>query len=437
MLGGNLSSALRNLSQGINTYATLGEKYTAIGYAKLFNTNARKELKTHGVLADNFIEDRTLSSTKKAIQKVDKALWVFFDAAEKVNRGAAYFGAKAKGINQGMNEEKAIEYAKSIVRKTQFAYDGVDAPIVLGSDLTKTLGQFQTFTTKQTEFLVEMAKDKNFAGFIRYGIAGYVFVNTVGKAMGMDEKELLPVYRFDTPPSLQFPVEIVKATLNTPDKYGNIPDTEKKLKNIGKSSLGLIPGGSQMKKTYQGIESVKEGGSYDSAGRQQFAQSQTTAGKIQSVLFGKYASKNASDYFDKSIKSGDKELDAFIKESNKESAEINQEVNQVSKELGNLPPEQANARLTEIAKTNLPLAKKIKAKVLADKKKADWTPTDQAISQLGVENGKRAEYVFKKANTMQPEEANAYIKDLAVKGVISKSVVDQIRALKQQQSTSN
>jgi len=154
-------------------------------------------------------------------------------------------------------------------------------------------------------------------------------------------------------------------------------------------------------------------------------------------LFGKYASKNASDYFDKSIKSGDKELDAFIKESNKESAEINQEVNQVSKELGNLPPEQANARLTEIAKTNLPLAKKIKAKVLADKKKADWTPTDQAISQLGVENGKRAEYVFKKANTMQPEEANAYIKDLAVKGVISKSVVDQIRALKQQQSTSN
>jgi len=135
--------------------------------------------------------------------------------------------------------------------------------------------------------------------------------------------------------------------------------------------------------------------------------------------------------------SGDAELDTFLKEAKDEKQSISEEVETVSKELGNLPPEQANARLTEIAKTNLPLAKKIKAKVLADKKKADWTPTDQAISQLGVENGKRAEYVFKKANTMQPEEANAYIKDLAVKGVISKSVVDQIRALKQQQSTSN
>jgi hypothetical protein len=135
--------------------------------------------------------------------------------------------------------------------------------------------------------------------------------------------------------------------------------------------------------------------------------------------------------------SGDAELDTFLKEAKDEKQSISEEVETVSKELSTLPPEQANARLTEIAKTNLPLAKKIKAKVLADKKKANWTPTDQAISQLGVENGKRAEYVFKKANTMQPEEANAYIKDLAVKGVISKSVVDQIRALKQQQSPSN
>ncbi|WP_323157047.1 hypothetical protein, partial [Pseudomonas rhodesiae] len=80
------------------------------------------------------------------------------DTAEHINRGAAYFGAKAKGLSQGMSEQEAIDFAKEIVRKTQFVFDSVDTPVGMSSDIMKTLLQFQSFTTKQIEFLGGKAK---------------------------------------------------------------------------------------------------------------------------------------------------------------------------------------------------------------------------------------------------------------------------------------
>lgn len=323
MLGLNPASALRNLSQGINTYAVLKEKYTAIGYVKLFSRGAGEELAREGVLNAGFVEDRALNATKKAIEKADKVLFAFFNTAEKINRGAAYFGAKSKGLNEGMSETEAVKYAKQIVRQTQFVFDAVDTPVGMSSQIMKTLFQFQTFTTKQIEFLTNMGRAKDFTGLLRYALAGMAFVYTVGKTFGMDPKELLPWYRFDTPPSLKFPVEVTKAVFDAPDKYGQPRDLNKKLKDVGTSSIGLIPAGSQIKKTIQGIQAINEGGSFDKGGKLQFSQGQSMAEKAQSVLFGKYASDEAQNYFNKSeinakqfekIKPIYEEAQAFIKD---------------------------------------------------------------------------------------------------------------------------
>lgn len=300
MLGLNIGSAMRNISQGINTYALLGNKYTAIGYMKLFNSNSYKELEREGVLNIGFIQDRGLSSTKKALEKIDKALFVFFDTAEKINRGSAYFGAKALAYSRGMNEEQAIEFAKKVVRDTQFSFGSIDTPVALQSDIVKTLSQFQTFTIKQIEFLTEMAKDKNWWGLIRYAVAGLAFVYTIGKAFGMKPEELIPSFRFGTPPSLKVPVEVTKAVMNTPDKYNQPRSWSQKLNDIGTAMIGLIPAGSQIKKTLQGINTVNEGGSFDKGGKLQFPQGQSLPEKTQSVLFGKYASDEAQNYFNKS-----------------------------------------------------------------------------------------------------------------------------------------
>jgi hypothetical protein len=310
----NVSSTLRNLSQGINTYAVLGEKYTALGYAKLFSKANRQEIIDQGVLNAGFIDDRILSATQKLWQKADNVGFAMFQAVEGINRGSAYLGAKAKALSMGKTESQAIEYGKKIARETQFTFGSIDTPLAFSNDIVKTLMQFQTYTTKQVEFLSELAKDKNFGALARYTAAGLLYVATIGQAFGMDWKELIPAWRLPAPPAGKFLATTAGAILNAPDKYGNQRDFPKKLKDIAATAWGIVPGGSQAKKTIQGYQSIQDGGSYDAAGRLQFKQDQSTAGQLQSLLFGKYAGQNAQNYFDKKgIKTKESGLPALPK----------------------------------------------------------------------------------------------------------------------------
>lgn len=306
MLGLNVGSAARNLSQGVNTFAKLGTRYTATGYVSLFKKGSFDELKNVGVLANNFVQDRALSATKKSIEKLDKGLFFMFDLAEKINRGSAYFGAKAKALAGNMSEADAIDYAKKIVRDTQFNYGSIDTPVAMNSDIAKIFTQFLTYPVKQTEFLLGMAKNKEYMGIARYTLGGLAFVYTVGKAMGMDPTELVPWYNyvsgqstFGVPPSMKLPVEITKAAFNAPNAYGQPRSLGTKLSDIGTAGVGMIPGGLQIKKTVQGIQANMQGGSFDKAGRKQFSTGTSPASSVQNILFGKYASSGAQDYFNK------------------------------------------------------------------------------------------------------------------------------------------
>ena len=132
-LGLNIGSALRNLTQGVNTYAKLGEKNTGISYYKAIKSilSNDSELEKVGVLRDNMIQDRTLSAKKQTIEKLDKGLWVLFDMAEKINRGAAYFGAKSKALAEGKTDQEAIQAGINLARQTQFTFGSVDTPAAL------------------------------------------------------------------------------------------------------------------------------------------------------------------------------------------------------------------------------------------------------------------------------------------------------------------
>lgn len=293
----NVGTAFRNLSQGANTYAKLGEKYTVLGYAKLFSKKNMQEVIDSGVLGVGFIQDRVLSSRKQALQKIDKGLFFFLDMAERANRGAAYLGAKAKAIDMGKTEAEAIRYAKDIVAETQFRFGAVDTPVALNSAILKTLTQFQSYTVKQTEFLANMLKNKEYAGLIRYAGAGLTFVYTIGQLFGMKPEELVPMFRFEAPPIFKGPWELGKAVLDTPDKYGQPRDLAQKAEDVMKPFALFIPASTQAQKTYKGINANIEGGSYTKDGKLQFESGKTTAQKVQNVLFGKYASPEAKAYF--------------------------------------------------------------------------------------------------------------------------------------------
>ena len=410
MLGLNPGSALRNISQGINTYAVLGEKYTTIGYANLFKSGAFNEIKGAGILTDNFIQDRTLSSTKKAMEKVDKGLFFFFEMAERINRGAAYFGAKSKALDDGKTIEEAMEFGREIVRKTQFAFSSIDTPVGLQSDIAKTLSQFQTFTLKQIEFLSEMALDKNFIGLIRYAVAGTVFVYTIGQAFGMEIKDLVPTFRFGPPPSLKLPVEATKAILGVPDNFGRERDLRTKVEDVAESGLGLVPAGIQVKKTFQGAKAIKEGGSFNKAGSLQFEVGESLPKRLQTLAFGKFATKEAKVFFNKK----DKVL-----------------IQKTAEFLLSIPKEQAAQEFDAFVEKRPELAEKLNKEL--DDLESGITQSEKELRNLGVANGQRAKEVKKKLDKLKTDAERADLWDEYVeKKIITKEIANQLDELYKQ-----
>lgn len=315
LLGLNPLAALRNLQQTTNTYSVLGEKYFGVGLMKTIQNLPRfilgkdTELEAAGVLGKDIVQDRTISATKKFWENADNVLFYMFNLAEKWNRGVAYFGAKTKALSQGMNETQALEYAKDIVGKTQFYYDVIDTPAFLQSDITKTLFQFGKYPLAQTEFLVEMVKNKSIAGSLRYIVSNLLFVATVGKILGLEPQDMFPQFRFGSPPALQLPAGVFQAATQGEDKYGNpLSPTERIFnKDVQRGALNYVPAGGQLRRMYEGATSSLEGGSYTPSGKLRYP----VEGNLRNLLFGIGTSREAQDYYSSGSPFGDRQTELY------------------------------------------------------------------------------------------------------------------------------
>jgi hypothetical protein len=305
-LGGNVSSAVRNLGQGANTYAKLGEKWTTVGYTKLLTrmmSNNLQELYDVHVLDDQLVQDRFRKaieqSTKYTGFKLDDALFSFFQTAEKINRGSAYFGAKAKALSEGLSEEQAIKYAKRIVRETQFAFGAVDTPVALNDDLVKTLFQLQTYNVKQAEFLGRMAKQKDFLGLTRWSLGSFVMLMTLGKLIGMTPRQLIPTIGFGGAP-LTSTVNALTGVAGGPTIFAQNPQDKAAAENQLKRNLfTLLPGGAQIRKTLQGAGVLLKGKDTTPKGKTRFEiDNHDPATIIRALLFGKSNLPEAQEYYD-------------------------------------------------------------------------------------------------------------------------------------------
>lgn len=290
-LGLNIGSTLKNLTQGVNTYAELGERYTLTGYIKLL-TNGTKELIDNGVLGEDLIQDQHMGIIKSLGQKVDKALFAPFEAAETINRGAAYYGAKAKALAGGLDAQTAIEYAKGVVRKTQFAFGSIDTPVALQSDIAKTVAQLQTFNIKQTEFLVKMMKQKDFAGLARWTAGSLATVYSVGKLLGMTPWDLIPSLKLGGSPTGQ----IVGAAADSLSSNAQTKAAGQKALISAPLKL-LVPAGTQINKTIQGVTDVKQGKATTASGKTRYKVANTTPNLIRGALFGPQGLGETQDYY--------------------------------------------------------------------------------------------------------------------------------------------
>lgn len=421
LLGLNPASALRNLQQSTNTYSLIGEKNFGIGLMKtvmnlpklLLNKNT--ELEMAGVLGKDIVQDRTINAVGKFWEKTDDTLFYLFNMAEKVNRGIAYWGAKNKGIAQGMDEARAISYAKGIVGKTQFYYDVIDTPAALQSDIAKTLAQFMKYPLAQSEFLVEMVKDKNVAGSIRWIVSNLLFIASAGKILGLDYKDMFPQMRFGVPPTMQLPWEVGKAAMNAPDKYGGVSDESNPVRRILgsngvlKGAMNYIPAGGQIRKTWEGLNAYREGASLTPTGRERFPIEQNRSNLLKTAFLGQYATPGGQEY---------------IQNLGKSKSEVLYET------LKKLPPEQAANTVSQLKQSNPTLYRNFN-QFMKDKS-MNVTTDEEQVRNLPVRDGSRAKRIVKQFNSLgDPAKKAALWKRYKQAGIITADIEKQLNAARQ------
>lgn len=318
-LGLNIGSAVRNLTQGINTYAELGGRWTGTGYAsvvrKMFN-GGNTELEQVGVLDNSFIEDRTLSAKKKAIQKADKVLFSLFEKAEQINRGAAYYGAKQKAISEGKSTQQAIDAGVEAARKTQFTFGRVETPVALQGDINKLFTQFQSYNFKQAEFVGGMVSNKEYAKLTRYTVATLAVFALMSKALGYRPEDMLPFgsnvkdgkLPIATAPAFRVlpeTIDFAKSVFSTPSENART-DKATKIKEAGKdlgSAVGTvtIPGFVQAKKSYGGAKAYTEG-EMERWGEGTVKIEQTPQNLAKGLVFGPYTMRTVDSPTQKTVK---------------------------------------------------------------------------------------------------------------------------------------
>lgn len=420
-LGLNVGSAIRNLTQTVNTYSKLGERWTASGvfnFARKALSKDLDELYKVGVLNDSFIQDRGLSALKLASERMDKGLFFLFDWAEKINRGIAYYGAKSRALARGINEVDAIREAKEMVRTTQFTFGAVDTPVILQSDVAKTLLQFQSFNIKQAEFLAEMLKNKEFAGLFRYAISSLALVGILGKTLGYEIKDFIPfsgVFTGETKlgqtPPVQLGKGVIQAAVKAPDKYGNIPEggfIQRLLENqdVQRALTAFVPGGVQARKTYEGLRAVHQGASLTPSGRERFAVEQTPVNYLKGGLLGQYSLPGAQEYF------------STLDQSN---AQI------LYNKLKKMSPEEAAATVKQLKNSNssayssfIEYTKDLSLKA---------TTKEKRVRALQVRNGSRARAIVSTLNSKKSAEAKAALyKRYKELGIITDEIEAQLKA---------
>lgn len=174
----NVSSALVNMTQLVNTVALIGAGHTAHGMSALKNMSLsdKKILAEVGVpynigldTPSGFSKRRSAIEGKRQgferlrsmVSKAgDKGMY-FFKKADEITRAVAVLGAYNEAIkDKGMSHKQAIAYARRINREANFDYGSSDAPGIYQMFSGTVLGDlgllFQKYPMKEWELMMSL-----------------------------------------------------------------------------------------------------------------------------------------------------------------------------------------------------------------------------------------------------------------------------------------
>jgi hypothetical protein len=161
--------------------------------------------------------------------------------------------------------------------------------------------QYSTYPLKQQELILRRIGDKEWAKSIRYVFSSLLMFGLIGQVFGMRWNDTFPFFQFGLPPVLKFIYQDLFVTgVLGKDKYGNSLGLGERALSIGKSFLtNVVPGGSQAKRTFEGIKTVNEGGVKNKSGYYDYKVAQTPLNYVRGALFGKSNLPETKDYYKK------------------------------------------------------------------------------------------------------------------------------------------
>ena len=189
----------------------------------------------------------------------------------------------------------------------------------------------------------------------------------------------------------------------------------------------LLPpiGGNQIKKTKEAIEAMITGEVESKAtGKVLYNVEPTPLNVLQAVLFGKYATQEAREFFN--------ERDDLFQRLYRQDAtrrESTLEAEKAWDDIKKLPDSESKKEsLRAIAAEDPDKAERILD--IAEAEAQGLSGNDRLIKMLGVSNGERAKYMVELLQKMEDaSEKKEFLRDMAQKKLLSDTVLDQIEVL--------
>jgi hypothetical protein len=336
-MGLNPGTAIRNMTQVVNTVAGIGVKNATRGaiqatraFAAGKNSPEWKEMIASGIFDGGISRhfqvdlDSELGRLNKAQNVAEKGanfMMGMIRGTDVSLRAQAYWGAKNAGIEEaiakGLKGEAAEKFAKDFAIKkvadTQFITSAADIPVKLNGAGVRSLTQLATFSIKQAEMLGELGiktfkrpdgtigiNYKQAGNLLAAGVTAALFTEALKPVIGFNEKEWIPFY--DQVAGIVDPNSTAGESLyrsplvsliagNGKGKIGLLDGIKsgKMDEFLNDNWSQIVPAGTQIKKTVEGLQTTTEGISKNPKGKVRFLQDMGIDNQLKASLFGQYS----------------------------------------------------------------------------------------------------------------------------------------------------
>ncbi len=338
-MGLNPGTAIRNMTQVVNTVAGIGAKNATKGaiqatraFAAGKNSPEWKEMIASGIFDGGISRhfqvdlDSELGRLNKAQNVAEKGanfMMGMIRGTDVSLRAQAYWGAKSMGLEEALAKnlkgEAAEKFAKDFAIKkvadTQFITSAADIPVKLNGAGVRSLTQLATFSIKQAEMLAELGVKtfkrpdgtiginyKQAGNLLAAGATAALFTEVLKPVIGFNEKEWIPFY--DQVAGIIDPESTAGESLyrsplvsliagNGKGKIGLLDGIKsgKMDEFLNDNWSQIVPAGTQIKKTVEGLSTTTSGISKNPKGKVRFLQDMGIDNQLKASLFGQYSTE--------------------------------------------------------------------------------------------------------------------------------------------------